>query len=195
MPTPIPAGYGEFTLVWDHTGDPDPYTVAFGFGDDGTHSISSQTGSILAHWVTDFSAAANMIAGYSLREARGVLNRGGVLSEIVIPSGVVGTYAVTPLPQNNALLVKKNSGLVGRANRGRMYLPPCYVDKGGIDTNGTILAATVTTLNGRLATFLGHLITDLNSMVILHSSGATPTGVSSIVLENVVASQRRRLRS
>lgn len=194
MAPALPNGYLTATLIWDHAGDPDPYTVTLAATDDTTHNATSQAVAISGLWTAGFSAAANMTVGYTFRGVDVKLMRAGVETEGLATVNVAGTYAVGAAPQNVALLVKKNTGLTGRKNRGRAYLPPCYVDEGGINDNGIILAATLTTLNTRLATFYTAMIANLNSLVILHSDGSTPTGLASFVLEAQVATQRRRLR-
>jgi hypothetical protein len=195
MPLVIPSGYGKATLIWDHTGDPLPYTIDFGYVDDGTKTAIQQATDISNAWVTNYSAAANMTVGYTFRGVHTVLNRSGVLHEGDYLPNVVGTYNVSPPPQNVALLVQKLTGLAGRKYRGRAYLPPCYIDRAGVSDIGVVLAATRTTLNGRLALFLAALLTASNQMFILHSDGVTiPTQVTALNLETVVATQRRRLR-
>lgn len=191
----IPAGDGQATLIWTQTGDPDPYTVSFGFGNSTGLSANACAAAIRSRWVVDFSAAANLSNFYTFRGVETIINTGGVFHEGADLTVTPGSWATNPAAQNTALLVKKTTGLAGRANRGRTYLPPCYLDEAGIGPEGTIVSATLTTLNARLATFLAHLVTDNLEMLLLHNDvGLAPGLVTGYVMEPIVATQRRRLR-
>jgi hypothetical protein len=103
------------------------------------------------------------------------------------------------VPQNTSYLIQKRSGTAGRRNRGRLYLPG--VAEGNVDHKGLLTSATVSTINTALSGWLAKFATTIgfvDSMVILHSSGISatpaPTVVNALVVDPVVATQRRRLR-
>jgi hypothetical protein len=103
------------------------------------------------------------------------------------------------LPQSVALLLQKRTGLSGRRNRGRMYLPG--INEAVVDSRGQVLAASIASLNASLATWLGKfgtIMADFDNMVILHSLGISgappPTVVTQMLVDPVAATQRRRLR-
>jgi hypothetical protein len=116
----------------------------------------------------------------------------------------VGIGAVTPggaltgavsSPQV-AFLVKKATALSGRAHRGRMYLPG--VIETDVDDQGKVLAARITAMNLVLTDLLD--LTDdtsgaITGAVLLHEAGVTPppTTLTSLLLSNVVSTQKRRL--
>lgn len=116
----------------------------------------------------------------------------GVHSAIV--SGV-GTGA--RLPQNCAVLVQKRSASGGRANRGRMYVPgtlgeASVSDAGAISpSNLTGQQDAFTDLFEALDTGFGSFVT---GMVVLHSSALAPTPVTSLIVQALISTQRRRLR-
>lgn len=94
---------------------------------------------------------------------------------------------------NTAALVTLASGLPGRANRGRIYLPGVipYDQVSGdgqmFDGRRELITDFVTALEAELDTLGG-------SFQILHSSSSDPTAVLSWNVQQLVATQRRRLR-
>jgi hypothetical protein len=99
-------------------------------------------------------------------------------------------------PQNVSFLAKKATAFAGKAFRGRMYLP-CVVE-GIVDNNGIVGASTITAMNLRLTNLLSNLASALAfpaPMVLLHSNPLIdPTTVTSLTMDTMVATQRRRLR-
>lgn len=94
---------------------------------------------------------------------------------------------------NTAILVKKLSGVGGRRNRGRFYLPPLWHDMD--DTSGA--GVMTESARGGIAAAVDQWFSLLDP-VILHDSatpgGATPTQVTSLDVQARLATQRRRLR-
>lgn len=104
--------------------------------------------------------------------------------------GVQGGDAISP---QVALLVSKTSGLAGRQNRGRMYIPG--QSETNVDGAGVVLPTFRTTAQNAVDVLLGDLDTLETPMVILHVDPAdTPTPVTALTVRNKVATQRRRLR-
>jgi hypothetical protein len=104
-------------------------------------------------------------------------------------AGTAGSSAPTP---QVAVLVKKQTGVGGRANRGRFYLP-WAVDESGLDQAGNIDPTVVTAVNTACAGLLADLATAQVPMYILHNGVGIPTQVLSMSCESVVATQRRRV--
>lgn len=111
---------------------------------------------------------------------------------------VVGTVSGVNVPQNTAFLVRKQTTLGGRRNRGRMYIPG--VPESWVTGAGVVPIANVGNVNtacaalgigGSVHTAFGFL----GQMQLLHQSGSqTPTEVVDLQCQRVVATQRRRLR-
>jgi hypothetical protein len=93
--------------------------------------------------------------------------------------------------------VHKRTALGGRKGRGRLFIPWAVADS-NVDEAGIIVPATVVTMQTAVTSFLNGIITEGMNMVLLHSpdkSGVTvpPTTVSSLVVDGMIATQRRRL--
>ena len=117
-----------------------------------------------------------------------------------------GTGAISPPPPNCALLIKKSTGVAGKKNRGRTYVP-WSVDMSHVSETGVLdnafLAAEQVHLDGFLADFVGNGTPMVIANKVL-SSPTPPNYVTNIhvgaevltyKLENQLATQRRRLRS
>src|SRR5229473_1782250 len=106
--------------------------------------------------------------------------------------GKVGTLQ----PINACPLVRKNTGLVGKHFRGRMYLPG--TTQGDTDSTGSNLTNTaLTTYQTALTAFFTAIAggTQSSLMVLLHSLvSVPPTTVTSLTVQQLYAAQRRRLR-
>jgi hypothetical protein len=106
-----------------------------------------------------------------------------------------GGQVQSSLPSNCAVLVKKSTALGGRHNRGRLFVP-WMVAEGSVDEGGIIAPSEVTTFQTACTAFLTSLngTTTSAPMVLLHQSGsAAPTPVTALVVDRLIATQRRRL--
>lgn len=96
-------------------------------------------------------------------------------------------------PPNVALLVKATSGAVGRANRGRIYLPGVLYDT-DVNEQGQLTGAAIVTWQAAMNALAARLVVEDALPVILHSDVGAPTPVQSLTVQPVAATQRRRLR-
>lgn len=103
-----------------------------------------------------------------------------------------GTSAANSPPPNVALLVQKQTGLGGHANRGRMYLP-WSCDESGLDEAGRVEPTVVSATTDAFNALLADLDTAGVPMCILHTGAGVPARVLSGACEGLVATQRRRL--
>jgi hypothetical protein len=116
----------------------------------------------------------------------------GDLSGVGTESGPGGSV-ITSLPPSVAVLVNKITALGGRQNRGRMYWPWAAAET-SVDEAGVWDPAAVANFQSALFTFLAALDTASCPMVILHADGSTPTPVTQLNVQGLLATQRRRLR-
>jgi len=101
-------------------------------------------------------------------------------------------------PSNVSVIVKKSTGFGGRAFRGRSYLPCFALDEGSVGDTGIIASTPRSDLQtawDRFTTKLGTTLTSFDGFVLLHSDvDVVPTPITSMGVEAMVATQRRRLR-
>jgi hypothetical protein len=103
------------------------------------------------------------------------------------------------LPQNTALLAHKRTALGGRSGRGRMYLPAA--DQDWVSNTGVVLPSIVTSISAALENVRTDILASVNfdGMHLFHDAppigpALPPTLITSMNLDGVVATQRRRLR-
>lgn len=116
--------------------------------------------------------------------------------------GTAGNTAFETPPLNTALLVRKNSAVGGRANRGRFYWPGLLAET-DVNEVGIINPASVTAIQTDFNAFFTELAAAAEpgqaslAMVVLHdedSPATVPTPVTSLSVDGLAATQRRRMR-
>lgn len=105
---------------------------------------------------------------------------------------VQGTNGAEPVMPQVAVLVKKLTGIGGRSQRGRLYMPGFNAAEAFVD--GSIGTTSVSDMQVVFDTFLAGLATEGIPMALLHSQSSDPTEVTSLVVQSKVATQRRRMR-
>lgn len=192
----IPVDYGQAQAVIQLTGDLEEMTVGMGFqctpGHVFTQGDADAFSNLFLPWLRGFSSG-------SYNYNRTDIVYGQFPADVAFSSSTgagVGTGGSGATPQNVAWLVQKRSGLIGRKNRGRCYIPG--IQDSSVDETGGITLAIrnarqIASQDFRLAvealpTFVG--------LSILHSLGdaTQPTLITALTVDQQVATQRRRLR-
>lgn len=102
-------------------------------------------------------------------------------------SSAAASPSVTPL-------VKAATGQAGRTNRGRIY-PVGILTDNSVQDDGSLDPSA----QADIQTMFNQFFTDIDGLqgaapVILHSTSSDPTPVTSLTVQGVAATQRRRLR-
>jgi hypothetical protein len=198
MPLIIPPGYAQAIIPLAHSSSPRKATVTFG--------VKAQTGGAL-----NPAAADRLTTIWDNRIGTGLATEvtigptelivgqdGGVNLVVVGTTTQTGASASDKAPSNCALLMQKRTARGGRRGRGRCYIP-WYVSDNDVVETGAITAASIATANQAFFNLLADIEADASfeSMVVLHSSGASATGdpdvVTSLLADPTIATQRRRL--
>lgn len=200
----IPPGYGQAAIEMRSDYDPESWYTTFGV------DLSAAAGDYEAAAVGAVTAFENAfqlgflsnqvtIVGIDLR----VGQDGPSPLYVRVNRGNKGTSAAEKLPQNCALLLHKGTGRPGRTGRGRMFLPG-VLDEGQVSQVGILSGSQLSNCQDRANTFLSNLedgsmgAVTATPMVLLHNSGVpggtTPDPVSTLVVDNKISTQRRRLR-
>jgi len=192
----IPLDAMQLTMRWSVAGDAEFMVCTLGIIEvTGGRTPSVLAADIFAAWdASTMTTAANISTGWSVgtcfltyQTGSGpvTFEGGGVLS---------GSNAGTTLPNNCAVLLKKQTNFGGRSNRGRMYLPSGYLPESVVNQVGTIDPATVTSLTTMWGTFVDNLTGDSIQPALLHSDGSGATPITSFVVAPKIATQRTRMR-
>lgn len=197
---------GEVTFRFSLLNDPEVMTTSIGVMVDGTPSqpdVSDACIDVGAIWESawGWDGAAGVSDDYTYLGYDYKYRHGGTLFEGEVPSNIVGTFNAFPLPNNCTWLVQKRTGFLGRAYRGRMYIP--MVDgltEGEVSPTGVIDTASITPRNTLLAGILTSVaaLTDV-SLALLHTEtapgvGLAATPINAMTVDTKIATQRRRMR-
>lgn len=189
-----------FQLLFGFTGTavPTGAAVTFGVGTVSTQTIEEVYDNVWDAWNTsgmkDLMVSTCVLTTIKVKQGP---NSTGAYMEV--GKSVAGTASGAAGNASSSLLMRKNTGLGGRANRGRMYVPgisEAAVDPGGVIESGYLSSAqTVATqlIENLVSTDGPHAFAV--PMVLLHStSSSQPPEVLSLTVESTVANQRRRQR-
>ncbi len=200
MPLIIPAGYAHVVHSYSLVGDNErmAYTYGIALGDQAGLTLNGLAEQLHSQTYTNLWDLPSPEYALESTEVQGT-------GTAAAPGGVgvhverrAGTGTAGHLPQNSSTLVHKRSGVGGRRNRGRLnFVPP---SENSVANNGRIDAASVTGYQQRFSNWLLGIqsLVGAADMVILHSTGISvtppPTVVTSLVVDPVISTQRRRLR-
>jgi hypothetical protein len=146
---------------------------------------------VLTSWTTNVKGLfCNDISLTSILVKNGP-NATGPSAELGV--GVAYSGVGLTLPGNVAVLIRKHTGSGGRKGRGRLYHPGVFTGLLNADAD-TIAPASVTALANGFQAFFDDLQTAGYTPVLLHGDATTPTVITSVSCESVVATQRRRIR-
>lgn len=198
----IPEGFAQITIPLTHVSQSREAVITFGVEADFSLSPVAKVDAIFDSWqqmVANF-IDEGVIQGPA-RAAIGTSTGENLQVEGSTTYGAPGT--AQKVPSNVALLVRKITARGGRRGRGRMYVP-WIVNEGNVSDVGLLDGA----YRASLETAFDNFLTDLAAaaptgpfapMYLLHSSGGStspgsPNEVTDLVVDQLVATQRRRLR-
>lgn len=198
MGVQIPVGEMQVSIQWACNGVTRPMFTTFGVSPDATApagilpKLDDIHGFLVSSTLMVNTQISNQYTYVSLigQEMTGT----GILSA-ERPANIVGTHSMQPPPPNVSWVVQKRTASGGRANRGRMFVPPARMGETTVNAAGVIDAATVAAEQADWDAFLLAMSADDYPLVLFHSDGSPSTLINSLVVEPRVATQRRRLRS
>jgi len=193
---PTAPGYGDVTVGLRHALMSRHAAITFGIQPSATDPIAVAGKVALA--VTGATGVEAMLDNdvtiTTIRVSLGTDGSEDIVGEIAMNSICDGVFAAPP--PNVAVLVHKRSTRGGRRGRGRLFLP-WAMSEGDVDEVGNLATARVTQLQNLCNSFLAGLQSQDVPMVILHNPGKTAMGapnvVTSLTVDRLIATQRRRL--
>lgn len=202
----IPEGFGQATIQFSLTGDPEPMGFGLGFEALPDHSIVSgqiALDALADDWADTFcSSGASFYQGWTHLGAIATFHSsdGGVV-HLESPEVIVGTAVGETPPQNCTYLVKKLTHLGGKKGRGRNYIPPFNLLESNVNKAGVLDGTVVSDQNTGWASFLALAnASAAYHLFLLHRDNPvvgpvpSPTAITQFVVETMIATQRRRLR-
>lgn len=187
----IPTGYAQCNLYFVGSGLPRDAQVAIGVNQDNAFTAAATAAAVGSEFEAAFMPLLS--PGITLSYVKAKLGPNDTGPEATVTFGVPGgATGDEPLPPNVAALIKKSTATGGRKGNGRIFLPGVTEDSttGG----GYLVSAALTALQSASDDFLAGLATALCPMVVLHTDATTPTAVTALVVAQLMATQKRRIR-
>lgn len=207
----IPTGYAQVSLIFSGVNVPNGAAVVFGVKNDVAGSaigVASTVGGVFAS--SGLLARLTSDITFVRTDCKLGPNETGPIGSSTTGAGN-GAQSASSEPPNTAMLVTKITDIGGRRGRGRMFFPG--VDSGNVNDDGTIGSTYLAAYQTDVDDFLNGLAAGQVPMYLLHGpktewqliggqprrvpvAGAIPDPYEVIGLQcdNVVATQRRRLR-
>jgi len=189
MTSEIPTGFLEVTVFQHNLLNSNPVLNVFGVEHTSEVELDEVASLIFTDWVTNFSfvQCSNIIT-------EKVKVRTGVGTEAEFIGKEPGVLAGEACPPNVSILLRKVTGVVGRGQKGRMYLAGAR--EADITAGGDITEDYFGDLDDAAQDFASAIATDVGQIHVLHHEGSalSPTPVITMRCEPLVATQRRRLR-
>lgn len=197
MGVQIPVGFVGWTLEFALAGHTSPYYITGGCNKDVAQDANDVAFNIGNTYLDEVFNPSGANAGddWTLVTCKTSWNQGGgvvSLGEYVMSAQ--GTVTGNNPPPNAACLVQKLTGLAGRRNRGRLYVPPHFLSETNVNNAGVIDASTRSALQTRFDDWFDAIALGDNEMLLFHSDGSVPSVITSLNLQALMATQRNRLR-
>jgi hypothetical protein len=194
----IPEDYGLAEFRHQLSGDAEPMITTCGFhipGDAATaDQVAEQFGDAWSGAGHPFDPTYATTL-WTFTECVVTMRKDGDLYEGVEVYGLPGANTTTQPPSNCALLIRKNSGVLGRRNRGRFYQPPFDIPMTYVDVRGGLSGTLTTRKQAEYQSFFDDADAAATPLVILHSvSEILPRVITSLSVQSTLATQRRRMR-
>lgn len=199
----IPPGFAEISQELRLSGYPRSAYVTYGIAIKGTQGASM--GLAEQAYNAFYAGMGNYMDSHvTFGRCRAVIGQDGgdpLLDEY--DGGENGGSSRESPPPAIAVLINKNTGVGGRRNRGRMFMP-WYAPEGSISEAGTMTTGVLGSIRSSANIMLANLTgtaDDINppewdlldGMVILHGPLlGPPTPVTSLTVSATVSTQRRR---
>lgn len=183
----IPPGFSQVAVELQYILRPKPWYVTFGV--DAAPGEVDASGILTAFrnaWQSSFDTSTTIVGLQMWDMANKVAATGPYAG-----SAGAGTYG----PPNCAVLLKKRTTMIGRRHRGRIFMPMIASQSVHIQESGQLDTAFVTATQTKCNTWMTALGTGGWGMTINHNDSALPpTSVVQLIVDPVIATQRRRLR-
>lgn len=188
----IPPGYAQVNM--EHSGIALPRGAQFTFGVDNrvpNYPALALANTLVGVWQGRLKSRMSVNA--RLDQIRVKLGPNDTGPEAVAAVGINGDRSNDPDSPQVAILVAKRGALGGRSNRGRWFLP--YAIESDTQSGGILIPSARTAFQEAVDGFRSDMTALVLPLVILHNSPElVPTEITQLIVQPMVATQRRRLR-
>jgi len=197
----IPEGFAECAYVMKHDLDPVPWLVTFGISMEGVGASDPENTADNLAGAYDAHLSPGIDDNITMQAVRMTIGAAGSGDHVIFEKGysIPGGAGPQRLPQNCALLVKKQTALGGRKGKGRFYWPG-MLTSAGVNEVGQLDGGLVDALQTAFEAWFAAVGTgaEASPLMLLHNdTGAgtpVPTVVTRLQVDSLLSTQRRRLR-
>lgn len=195
MSVVIPPGYAQASIEYWLAGYTRPAVTTWGLDiSANVYDAESMANGFHEMYTTAFLPRTD--SNVTLRNARIIVGQDA-------PDPIIGTSVLTTAgtssrastPPALALMISTPTGLGGRRNRGRKYIP-WAVAESDVDEYGTIGSTTITAWNGSCIQFVNELADNQWDLVLLHGAGSSPvpapTPITGLAPNPIIRTQKQR---
>lgn len=196
MSTIVPLTGSVAVFRWGLAGDLDPMVSTLGLQEAVGFNGNLCAQALLEHTVTlpGPGNGGSMIVGYSFLGVTVYHQTASGFTVFEANEVAVGEQAGDALPSNCAIILRKVTQAGGRRGRGRMFLPPAYVDHTNVDARGQL--NSVAFLNNMFGDWFDLILADpeIPPPVVFHDDGSPGTVITSVTVDPTLGTQRTRMR-
>lgn len=188
----IPPGFAQVNLVLGGPALPRGAQMTYGLYIGAyTSPVAVLAESLVADWEADLASLYPPTV--QLQGVRVKAGPNATGPEAFAGASIAGTTEGNVEPPNVAIIIRKNTDLGGRHGRGRMFSPGVFEN---FDVAGGTLTPTEVTRQKTAwdAFFAAQALRTLTPVLLHTATEILPTAVTSISVEALLATQRRRLR-
>lgn len=196
----IPEGFGSFAMEVTGNAGTAPYIFTIGIAIDDAGSLVENANQVFFGYQEAFQS----LTFDAFTFTRGILTvpagdgaYGSVETDL---DPWTGSASGDPGPVGMAVLVQKRTGLLGRAGRGRLFLPG-LIGEGDVDIDGNISNSSVDLYQSAINDWVEFMVTDhapinvnTNPMLLHSSNSLPPSAITSMVVQKKIGWIRKRLR-
>lgn len=198
MGTFLPNGYGIWKPTLTLAGSTKIFQTAIMFRNDSGLSAFSAGGLIRGIWTGSGRPfiGSNMFIDYTLAHCETYVMAGGVLTYDLDSTAITGTKSgAGGTPINTSIIVRKNTGIVGKRYRGRIMLPNMTVLEANINQAGIIDSTGLSVIAGQYNAVNTAMQASSCPQVLGHSvSEVLPTFINTLDVNNKLGSMPHRIR-
>lgn len=174
MATPsIPDGYGRWSQTFNAPETTHTCVITAHFLDDGSTPPDDLASAFRTVWLGRWVPAA-LDSDWAVTDSNVLVNRGGTEFAGTDPTSTAGTGSFEGLMVGSCLSLRKRTGAVGRAHRGRIFLPGGYLPDSAVSEDGVIDPTARTTFTDNWQGTIDDFASGGNAMQLVGRDPAPP---------------------
>lgn len=188
--TIVPVGFCRVSLRFGGAGLPQGAQVIFGLSNAGAATPATVGARVVTAWTARLRAQT--MTAHTLVDVLVKNGPDATGPSATVGVGLAGSQAGACLPPLCCFLVRKNTALGGRHGRGYMFYPA--LGETFVDDAGALGAGVAAASDTRFNAFRTDLTAVGHDLVLLHAGATSPTTITTLATQPLVATQRDRLR-